>query len=396
MARLELRPLIPVRALKLEADVRQTMATVALACTLVSAIVVSMGAQSPAPAEKTAGEVMKNVQVLKDIPASDLTNTMWFIAGSLGVPCQHCHVAANDSDAKPAKLTARKMIQMTRDLNAANFGGRPVVTCNTCHQGSLKPNGVPAFWGKDNKTPAEIAAYIKERQPGPAPAAAPAAAPTAAPPPAPPLPSVEAVMASYQKAVGATVVTSLHLSGNLDPDLGPAIHVELYTDLRDKVEMTLSGGAQARQILNGDRGWVVSPAGTIALTPDQLKGIQGVARVMGPVKYAVADAPRTVTGIETIGDRSYFVVESHTAQNRSRLYFDTQSGLLYKSHGDAFTPLGSYPFETIFSDYRDVNGVKLPASMANFGTSGGGRYVFTGIEINVPLDPKRFEPPVVK
>jgi hypothetical protein len=57
---------------------------------------------------------------------------------------------------------------------------------------------------------------------------------------------------------------------DLDPDLGPAIHVELYTDLRDKVEMTMSGGAQARQILNGDRGWIVSPAGTVALAPDQL------------------------------------------------------------------------------------------------------------------------------
>ena len=39
--------------------------------------------------EKTAGEVMKNVQVLKDAPASEWNSVMFFIAGSLGVGCEH-------------------------------------------------------------------------------------------------------------------------------------------------------------------------------------------------------------------------------------------------------------------------------------------------------------------
>src|SRR5262249_48625936 len=41
--------------------------------------------------EKTAEQVYKNIQVLKGISASQLRPAMTFIAGSLGVSCEHCH-----------------------------------------------------------------------------------------------------------------------------------------------------------------------------------------------------------------------------------------------------------------------------------------------------------------
>jgi len=352
----------------------------------------------PAPADKTAGEFYKNVQVLKDIPATDLENTMWFIAGSLGVPCQHCHINPNDSDTKQSKLTARKMIQMTRDLNAANFGGKTVVTCNTCHQGSLKPNGVPNFYGKDNKTPEQLAAYLKERQPPPGQGAA--AAPPVAPTPAPAvaaaenLPSVEAVFENYHNAVGLTPVTSMHLVGDVDPDVGPLGHIEVNIVFPDKFAQSFSGpGIQARQIANGDQGWIVTPNGNFPVSPVQLKALKGAISNFSPSKFSVADVPRRVSGVEKIGDHSYYVVEWQNGNRRSRLYFDTQSGLLYKSHGEAITPLGTYPYETIFSDYREVGGVKVPAMTTNLGTSGGQRIKFTAIEVNIPIDAKVFNPP---
>src|SRR5215813_8584513 len=72
----------------------------------------SPAAKPPAQAEKTAGEAMKNVQVLKDIPASEVNNAMFLISGSLGVSCEHCHTQQFDSDAKKAKQTARNMMKM--------------------------------------------------------------------------------------------------------------------------------------------------------------------------------------------------------------------------------------------------------------------------------------------
>lgn len=380
------------------ATVRRAIFLLALAL-LVGAIYLSDSAraQAPAqpPADKTAGEFFKNVQVLKDVPASEFTNGMWFIAGSLGVPCQHCHVAANESDDKQAKLTARKMIQMTRDINAANFGGKQVVTCNTCHQGSIKPNGVPKFWGKAYNTPDQIAAYLKERQPAPPSAqAGPAAQRIPAAASAENLPSVETILANYRKAVGTTPVTSMHLAAQLDADvMQQPVTLEMNRILPDKVEQILnSPGGPIHQIVNGDHGWNIGPAGTNPMVPAQIAGLKSNAG-FSPFKIPNPDNLKTVTGIEKIGDHSYFVVESRVAKNRTLFYFDTQTGLLYKSHLEVVTPLGTYPADTVYEDYRDINGVKMPYSMILSGTSGGVHYKFTDIQINVPVDPKKFDPP---
>jgi hypothetical protein len=68
---------------------------------------------------------------------------MAFMSNSLGVTCAHCHAKAWESDEKPAKDTARKMMAMTRTINEQQFGGKLTVTCNTCHQGRVKPIATP-------------------------------------------------------------------------------------------------------------------------------------------------------------------------------------------------------------------------------------------------------------
>ncbi len=102
-------------------------------------------------AEPTAEQKYKNIQTLKGLPAAQLPALMHLFNASLGVRCDHCHVRnANnemewDKDDKPDKKTARKMIQMTLDLNKASFSGRPEVTCYTCHQGHDHPLSIPAL-----------------------------------------------------------------------------------------------------------------------------------------------------------------------------------------------------------------------------------------------------------
>src|SRR5437762_11235425 len=71
-------------------------------------------AQSPSPpstGSKLAEEEFNNIQALKGIPADQIIPSMQFIAASLGVECEFCHVAhANEKDDKKPKVTARKMI----------------------------------------------------------------------------------------------------------------------------------------------------------------------------------------------------------------------------------------------------------------------------------------------
>lgn len=96
--------------------------------------------------DKPAEQVNKNIQALKGLPNSQLITVMHLMRTSLGVRCDYCHIAENGKywmDDKPPKQVARRMIEMVSEINKANFGGQPVVTCNTCHRGQTKPVAVP-------------------------------------------------------------------------------------------------------------------------------------------------------------------------------------------------------------------------------------------------------------
>src|SRR6187200_3230051 len=82
----------------------------------------------------------KNLQVLKDVPPDQLQLTMQYIAASLGVQCNYCHVQGqNELDDKETKKTARQMMKMVDQLNSTFFDGKPRVSCASCHNGRNKP-----------------------------------------------------------------------------------------------------------------------------------------------------------------------------------------------------------------------------------------------------------------
>src|ERR1700739_2170141 len=96
------------------------------------------------PTPKKAEEQFKNIQVLKGTPAEQLFPTMQFIAASLGVECEFCHVHnAFDKDDKKPKKTARKMMEMMFAINKDNFEGHREVTCYSFHRGSPHPLAIP-------------------------------------------------------------------------------------------------------------------------------------------------------------------------------------------------------------------------------------------------------------
>jgi hypothetical protein len=156
--------------------------------------------------------------------------------------------------------------------------------------------------------------------------------------------------------------------------------------------MRFSGaGIDAKLVVNGDRGWVISPQGKTDFPPSRMAALQETLETFQPVKFARTYAQRKVTGTEKIGDRSYTVVESNAPKRSERLYFDTQTGLLYKVHVDRRTLLGPVPNDLIFEDYRDVDGVKMPYTLMVSSISDRAVYKFSEIQINVAVDASPFE-----
>ena len=98
--------------------------------------------------DKPAGEVFKNIQMFKAMPAARLLRVMELgYAKSLGVNCTHCHVAGQwEKEDKPTKQIAREMAAMAANINNEQLkkiknlkSAEPVINCTTCHRGQTKP-----------------------------------------------------------------------------------------------------------------------------------------------------------------------------------------------------------------------------------------------------------------
>jgi hypothetical protein len=75
-------------------------------------------------AQQPAEQRFKNIQIFKNLPATQLDPTMAFISGSLGVRCSYCHVPNQfDKDDKPTKLDG---IKQNVTLDDAKFN--PIVS----------------------------------------------------------------------------------------------------------------------------------------------------------------------------------------------------------------------------------------------------------------------------
>ncbi len=124
------------------------------------------------PAEMPAGEpggplakdIFKNVQVLGDLSIGQFTAQMAAITAWVAPNegCAYCHNLANlAEDSKYTKVVARRMIQMTRHVNAdwKTHVAATGVTCYTCHRG----NPVPAYAWQQPKAQDMGADFIGNR-----------------------------------------------------------------------------------------------------------------------------------------------------------------------------------------------------------------------------------------
>ena len=93
-----------------------------------------------------ATEVFTNVQVLKDLSATEFSRLMQALSTWVAPVegCDYCHNPDKlESDEKYPKVVARRMLEMTRRINTEwkAHVGETGVTCWTCHRGQAVPSG---------------------------------------------------------------------------------------------------------------------------------------------------------------------------------------------------------------------------------------------------------------
>ena len=371
---------------------------------LLSALSGRIDGQAPAPTPATA---YKNITVLQDLSAVELSRVMEAYNSALGVDCTHCHVlgrgpglASAALDDKPQKQIARRMITMTRELKKSGLR----VECVTCHAGNpVPPSALPAL---DPDHVREVVLFdeaerSRERRSSgvPEPPGSVEAVPTRRA-----LPSADEVFAKYEQAIGGRAaidaLTSRVATGTIAHANGQTMKVELKQKAPDKtVTVTAAPGALQRTVINGAMNWRGNGANPNPIQAHHWPGIELEQRFFRTLRLApqytgavVSPEPRKLDG------RTVYVVKGTVTGTSfsDSLFFDAETGLLLRRETAEQTSFGPVYVHTDFSDYRPVNGVRMPFMIRRISFSSGVSVTTTTwstMQFNVPIGDDQFERP---
>ena len=265
-----------------------------------------------------AEQVFSNVQVLKGIPVSEFMGTMGFFAASLGLNCVFCHVPESLQDWKkfavdvPRKQIARNMIRMVNTINKNNFGGRPVLTCYSCHHGNERPKSIPSLtqqYGTPEEDPNEIEV----------------------PPQAVPGPSAEQILDKFIAAAGAANCnhSSFHVQGTYEgyDTYHQQVPFELWVKAPAQMATIVhTQNGDSTTVYDGREGWIASPNNPVLLLPlapgAETDGARLDAELYFPVEIKQASrAWRSGFPQTSVGDKDVQVLSgTRSRRNQSQAF----------------------------------------------------------------------------
>ena len=352
--------------------------------TLAGAFARQLRAQS-AGTPKTAEQAYKNIKVLKTIPADQLIPSMQFVAASLGVECDFCHVAgAFEKDDKKPKQTARKMMEMMFAINANNFENKREVTCNTCHRGHTKPIAIP-----------EIPEIGSAEPLAPAHSAEASNAKDATEVKVP----VDPILEKYVTALGGSAalqkIKTRVEKGSADIG-GKQFPIDVYAEAPDKrVSVMHLPNGESVTAFNGSVGWLSVPGRpTHWMSSPEAEGAHLDAEFYLPLRIKQIFSEVKVGGQEKIEGKDTTLVHGiREGKPPVKFYFDMASGLLVRVLRYADTALGLNPTQIDYADYRDADGVKIPYRWTIARPSGRFTIQVEQIQQNAAIDASRFTAP---
>lgn len=365
-------------------------------CTFISVVVLftlvvtKSSATHPQTTDKPVEQVRKNIQVLKGLPDSQLFLVMNLVGDSLGVSCDYCHVKGEknpqtgddtwvwEKDDKKEKLAAREMMRMVLDVNKNNFKREGEVTCYTCHRGSTRPERMAPLPPRDFVKEALQSLQTQKRV----------------------LPTPQEIIAKYLSVVGAKqnaasspivmrgIVESRSISGILE--------VTCKQPNKCLIKQTTASHEVSARGTNGAAAWIQTAKGVTPITGENLKRSLASIALYNPIKIPDSLSNATATRMAKVDDRDAYVLRMESSPTETmQFFFDVASGLLVRRVTVTNTMLGPLNVQWDFSDYRDVNGLKLPFVIRTSNVAAYDTTIrrFTEIKIDPAVDDRIFDTP---
>ena len=211
---------------------------------------------------------------------------------------------------------------------------------------------------------------VASAQASPAKSTKPATTPAAATAQA--LPPARQIIDKYVAAVGGRDALMKHSSRHIVmtveiPQAGVKAQGESFTARPDKAleKMNIPGMGELMEGYDGTTAWSVNPV----QGPRLISGKQLEQRRHRASFDATLHQEESIKSLETVeladfeGKKAYKVKVTRTNGDESFEYFDVDSGLLVGSTMTMDTEMGQVTSNTVLSDYKDFDGVRMPTKV---------------------------------
>lgn len=214
------------------------------------------------------------------------------------------------------------------------------------------------------------------------------------------------IFRDYAEAIGGKKVILSHktrvMEGRMESiSLGLKVPFKIYQKAPDKLrfEMLLPGNAVMIQVVNGDSGWLANPLeGVRPMEPEEIALVADKVDFYYDVELEKHFTRRKLLPPKDIGGVTTDVVEAYSADGRRSLfYFGRNSHLLVRTDTVIDRGVqGSIEAKSIFSDYRDANGRKMPFKVTTQMAIGEIIMTFRTIQHDVPVPEVLFQKPEIE
>ena len=218
-------------------------------------------------------------------------------------------------------------------------------------------------------------------------------------------PSVEEIIDRYVRAVGGKAawqrlksrvsmgtieVDSASLSGTV------VIHEKAPSKI---LTIIIISGSAFRQGFDGSVGWAEDPQnGLREQSGAELAEAKRQSDFYGPLDLREHYTKLTFAGAEKVDDQDTFALEAVLPEGGppDKLYFSARTGLPVRLVSEHHSPDGVSQFQEDFSDYREVDGVRLPFTIAEAGGESSFVVKISEVRHNLELEDGEFSKPAVQ
>jgi hypothetical protein len=218
-------------------------------------------------------------------------------------------------------------------------------------------------------------------------------------------PSADQIIEKYVQAIGGKAaiekLTSRVSKGSFDlPAMGASGTAEVYEKAPNKTLsiINITGFGVVQEGFDGKVAWSQDPQqGLREKSGAELAAATLDAEFFRPTKVKQLFPKLNVKGKDKVGDSEVYVVEATPANSSMETwYFDTQTGFLVRQDVERESPMGKQAIQVFLSNYKEVDGVKLPFMLHQVTPQFTFDIKLDEIKHNVAIDDAKFVKPTAQ